>query len=228
MAIERVPNPSAKLSDSDQLIEDSVALFSSVFQTNTATISLVGGDVSLLGAMVRSMIKAALVAGGEYYPALDENDSDELTGYALWLPPGRDLFDTPEQRDLGFNDFMASLPEAGKRITRTSYVLARKDYSKESSTFVDECMGGPKGKIDAWWLLIMVVRPEKQKQGIGRRLIETVKKKATEKGQTLACSTTRDNNVRVYTSYGFEQKGVKRCLRRGANGHSESNAIVAR
>lgn len=54
--------------------------------------SLVGGDKTLLGPMVRSMIKAALHAAGEFYPALDENG--ELIGYALWMPPGRDLFDT--------------------------------------------------------------------------------------------------------------------------------------
>lgn len=60
--------------------------------TDNAGISLVGGEKALLGPMVNSMIKAALHAAGEFYPALDENG--ELVGYALWMPPGRDLFDT--------------------------------------------------------------------------------------------------------------------------------------
>ncbi|KAH9932591.1 uncharacterized protein B0H18DRAFT_986392 [Fomitopsis serialis] len=109
--------------------------------------------------MVRSMIKAAVLAAGEYYPALDEND--ELVG--------RDLFDTPEQRELGLNEFMARLPDAGKQYYKAVYL-------KEFPVFVNECMGSAK---------------------------------ATEKGQTLACSTTQDYNALVYKSYGFEQKGER-------------------
>ncbi|TFY61698.1 hypothetical protein EVJ58_g4354 [Rhodofomes roseus] len=175
--IERVSNPS------DKLIEDSVELFTSLMQNDVAGISLVGGETTLLGSMARSMIKAAVLVAGEYYPALDENG--ELAGYALWMPPGRDLFDTPEQRELGLNEFMASLPEAGKQ------------YYKDVS------------KTDAWWLHNLFVRPDRQRQGIGRQLIEVVKQKAKEQGQTLACSTTQDYNALVYKAYGFEQKGLR-------------------
>ncbi|EPS93640.1 hypothetical protein FOMPIDRAFT_1026458 [Fomitopsis schrenkii] len=169
-------------------------------QDDNAGISLVGGEKALLGPMVNSMIKAALHAAGEFYPALDENG--ELVGYALWMPPGRDLFDTPDQRELGLNDFMSRLPEAGKQYYQDVYI-------KEFPTFVNECMGSAKGKTDAWWLHNLFVRPDKQRQGIGRQLIEIVKQKAQEKGQTLACSTTQDSNAHVYESYGFEQKGHK-------------------
>ncbi|KZT63703.1 hypothetical protein DAEQUDRAFT_733533 [Daedalea quercina L-15889] len=185
----------------DRLVDDAVELFTSIMQNDNATVSLVGGDKSLVGLMIRSMIKAALHAAGEFYPALDAND--KLVGYALWMPPGRDLFDTPEQRELGLNEFMKSLPEAGKQYYKDVYM-------KEFPTFVIECMGNPKGKTDAWWLHNLFVRPDRRRQGIGRKLIEAVKQQAREKGQTLACSTTQDDNALVYRSYGFEQKGVKR------------------
>lgn len=57
-----------------------------------ACTSLVGGERALLGPMVKSMIKAAVHIAGEFYPALDGNG--ELVGYVLWMPPGRDLFET--------------------------------------------------------------------------------------------------------------------------------------
>ena len=52
---------------------------------------LVGGDVSLLPLLGRAMIHA-IVSAGEYYNAIDE--SGDLIGFAAWMPPGRDLFET--------------------------------------------------------------------------------------------------------------------------------------
>ncbi|KAH9838985.1 uncharacterized protein C8Q71DRAFT_703475, partial [Rhodofomes roseus] len=189
----------------DKLIEDSVELFTSLMQNG----SLVGGETTLLGSMARSMIKAAVLVAGEYYPALDENG--ELAGYALWMPPGRVLFDT-----------------RGSSITRMSYVrrpevedVLTNKYFKEFPGFVNKCMGSPKSKTDAWWLHNLFVRPDRQRQGIGRQLIEVVKQKVgtysapepshltSGQGQTLACSTTQDYNALVYKAYGFEQKGLR-------------------
>lgn len=197
LKIERVPDPSG------ELIEAAAALFALAMRDDGACNSLVGGDLSLLVPMARAMIKAAVLAAGEFYPALDQ--SGTLVGYALWMPPGEELFATPEQRDQGLNDFMASLPEAVKQYYKNTYL-------KEFPEFVNECMGSPKGKTDAWWLNNFCVHPERQRQGIGRRLLEIVRQKAKAKGQVVALSATRDVNAPVYKAYGFEQKGVKKML----------------
>lgn len=41
--------------------------------------------------MARAMILACAL-DGEYYIAT--NDEDELVGYCLWMPPGKELFST--------------------------------------------------------------------------------------------------------------------------------------
>ncbi|KZT70571.1 hypothetical protein DAEQUDRAFT_725087 [Daedalea quercina L-15889] len=192
--IERLPDPP------DELIEASAALFALAMQYDGACISLVGGDMGLLPSMARAMIKAALLAAGEYYPAFDE--SGELLGYALWMPPGQELFATAEQREQGLNDFMDSLTEVVKQYYKDVYL-------KEFPDFVNMCMNSPTGKTDAWWLNNFCVHPARQKQGIGRRLIEVVMQKAKQEGHTVALAATRDQNVAVYESYGFKQKGRK-------------------
>lgn len=40
--------------------------------------------------MARAMLKAGALTG-EYYTAMD---GDELVGFTMWMPPGRDLFST--------------------------------------------------------------------------------------------------------------------------------------
>ncbi|KAH9932603.1 uncharacterized protein B0H18DRAFT_986557 [Fomitopsis serialis] len=120
---------------------------------------------------------------------------------------------SPEQRDQGLNDFMASLPEAVKQYYKDAYL-------QDFPGFVNECMGSPKGKTDAWWLNNFCVHPERQRQGIGRRLLEIVRQKVDShlsptcegEGQVVALSATRDVNAPVYKAYGFEQKGLKKML----------------
>lgn len=74
----------------------------------------------------------------------------------------------------------------------------------------------PQGKFDSWWLHMAMVHRDYQKMGVTRALINLVREKvrqgspyeavvaclyrtafqASVSGDTLACSTTNDNNVR--------------------------------
>ncbi|KAH9932612.1 uncharacterized protein B0H18DRAFT_986596 [Fomitopsis serialis] len=107
---------------------------------------------------------------------------------------------SPEQRDQGLNDFMASLRKQSSNTTRMPFVAS------SSLRFAFQ------GKTDAWWLNNFCVHPERQRQGIGRRLLEIVRQKAKARSQVVALSATRDVNAPVYKAYGFEQKGVKKML----------------
>lgn len=50
-----------------------------------------GGDKSLIRPMIRAMVRAATL-GGEIYNAVDEGCV--VVGYAVWMPPGKDLLGT--------------------------------------------------------------------------------------------------------------------------------------
>ena len=52
---------------------------------------MTGGDLTLIGHMARAMICAATL-GGEIYAATEH--PGEVVGYAVWMPPGKELLNT--------------------------------------------------------------------------------------------------------------------------------------
>jgi len=190
--VQRIENPT------EEQIDISADLFYELMKDNQGAISLSGGDKSLMKLQALAILRGAAF-GGEYYTAT--TPEGELIGYTLWMPPGQELFTTEEQRKPGFYDFMTRLSEAGKEYFRTTYLA-------HFPGFVNGILG-PTGKRDAWWLHMAMVRPDHQKKGITRALINLVREKASKSGDTLACSTTNDDNVPVYLALGFTHRGKK-------------------
>jgi hypothetical protein len=58
---------------------------------DTAVLSLCGGEASLMHSLARAMIHACAL-DGEYYTAT--NEAEELVGFCLWMPPGKEIFST--------------------------------------------------------------------------------------------------------------------------------------
>ena len=58
---------------------------------DTSALSLVGGDSTLASDLAQAVLRAGVFAG-EYYNATD--DDGRIVGFALWMPPGDDLFST--------------------------------------------------------------------------------------------------------------------------------------
>ncbi|OBZ75628.1 hypothetical protein A0H81_04828 [Grifola frondosa] len=190
--VERIEYPS------EAQIDASVALFVLCMKDDLAAISLCGGDISLLGLQARAILQAGIFAG-EYYAATDENGN--ILAFTMWMPPGQEMLSTPEQRALGFEEFIARLPQAGKEYFKNVYLA-------EFPGFVASCLGTT-GKLDSWWLHMAMVVPEWRRQGIAKALIGFVRAKAAQKGETLALSTTASKNVPIYRALGFELKGER-------------------
>jgi hypothetical protein len=60
------------------------------FEDN-CVVSLCGGEANLIHYMGRAMIRACAL-DGEYYIA--KNEKDEVLGFCLWMPPGKEIFST--------------------------------------------------------------------------------------------------------------------------------------
>ncbi|THU95813.1 hypothetical protein K435DRAFT_723318 [Dendrothele bispora CBS 962.96] len=188
--VQRIESPSA------EEIDQAVALFVSLMKDGVTTQCLVGGDLSLVDLMARS-IRAGCLAG-EYYNATTVEDG-KMIGFCLWMPPGEDLFNTEEQRALGLTDFMSKLSPEGKEFYKGTYL-------KVFPSFVGECIG-PTGKKDGWWLHMAMTAPEYQRQEVATSLINLVKEKASKHGDVLALAVSAEENVPVYSSMGFQNKG---------------------
>ncbi|KAF8167192.1 hypothetical protein B0H34DRAFT_680726 [Crassisporium funariophilum] len=190
--VQRVEKPT------EEQIAISADLFYDLMKTDLGAISLSGGDTSLIRLQAKALLRAGALVG-EYYEAT--NADGELVGYTMWMPPGEEMFSTDEQRSLGLTEFMARLSEQGKEYYKTTYMA-------HFPGFVNSVLG-PTGKRDAWWLHMAMVRPDYQRQGVIRALVNLVREKASKNVEILACSTTTDSNVPVYLALGFTQRGTK-------------------
>ncbi|KAF8902249.1 hypothetical protein CPB84DRAFT_1824378 [Gymnopilus junonius] len=192
-AIQRVVTPT------EEQISKSADLFYDLMKDNLGAISLSGGDKALIRLQALATIRAGAFAG-EYYVA--SNPEGELVGYSVWMPPGQELFSTEEQRKLGYEDYVAGFSEEGKEYFRTTYLA-------HIPGFINGFLGPNTGKKDSWWLHMAMVRPDYQRKGIARALIDFVRIKAEKSGDVIACATTNDDNVPVYVSIGLTHRGRK-------------------
>ncbi|KAH9843599.1 uncharacterized protein C8Q71DRAFT_729183 [Rhodofomes roseus] len=182
----------------DAQLEELASLFILNMNDDLAAISICGGDRSLMGTMARAMIRAATL-DGEIYTAAEQ--SDRILGYAVWMPPGQDLLSTPEQRKLGWDDFFEHVSQRGKDwFTKT--------YATEVSAFMAGIFG-PTGKVDSWYLNIIMVHPDYHRRGIATKLVDVVRSKAAANGDTMALSTSSTRNVPIYKALHFDLVGEK-------------------
>ncbi|KZT74618.1 hypothetical protein DAEQUDRAFT_201698 [Daedalea quercina L-15889] len=165
-----------------QQLDDFEAIFVLDMSDAPAIISICGGNRDLIGPMGRGIILAATL-GGEIYAATAE--SGEIVGFAVWMPPGQEILSTPEQRKLGWDDFWSKLSEEGK------------DWFTNT------------GKQDSWYLILLMVHPNYQGQGIARKIVDIVRKKASMQGSMMALSTSQPRNIPIYEALDFELRGNK-------------------
>jgi len=72
-----------------------------------AALSLSGGEAALIPEMARAILKAGIFAAGEYYTAT--NDKGEIVGFAMWMPPGQEMFSTSVASILFFDRYRLAL-----------------------------------------------------------------------------------------------------------------------
>jgi len=182
----------------DALIESAVDICVKLMSEDPLARVFAGGDINNFPAMCRAAYRAMAYISGEFYTATDENGS--LIAFTLWTPPGKHMWDTEEQRQLGFYDFMSLVSDEGKAFLAT-------DLSKGPPQFYDQSTGIPQVEVATYWCRMAMVKAEYQGKGICKALFELVYEKAKETGVPMALSTTAPVNVEIYKKLGFQLKG---------------------
>ncbi|KZT03169.1 uncharacterized protein LAESUDRAFT_729408 [Laetiporus sulphureus 93-53] len=175
----------------EDLVEEAVKVFSDLMPEDPLAVSLVVGDRSLISSMARAMIKPIALVVGDMYTATDE--SGKLAGFTLWLPPGRNLYDTLR---------WATLTEEGK--TYFAETMA-KDFPK----MIDSKTGIESTELNTYWCSFAFVKAQYQGKGVARAMFEVAFEKAKTLGATMALATTAERNVTIYQKLGFELKGYE-------------------
>lgn len=119
--------------------------------------------------------------------ALMVTDSSEINGFAIFVPPGYKGMPT-----FGY------LKAGGLTMPPSTY-LPQMRYEAY-------CMKMKKKYTDhrSWYMLDLVVRSGKQRQGIARGLMEPVLDALDWAGQDIYLETHHPDNVPIYQKFGFE------------------------
>ncbi|KAI0831695.1 hypothetical protein BC628DRAFT_1310791, partial [Trametes gibbosa] len=159
--------------------------------------SMSGGDISIFPLQARAMIREGII-WGEFWTAEEDG---ELVGFMTWTPPGVEPKIPCDERAKLSADFFNAVSEEGKEYVRSAMGPQFRDILTQAL--------GENGKDEGWWLRIAMVRPDKQGQGIARKLFEPMRQKAAERNEHIACSTTTSLNVKIYQALGFELRGSR-------------------
>jgi len=202
---------------SDEEIEAVTRVMGDAFEGDKITNFLVGGfvgrggpkdpkDKSLVPALHRAQIKAGLI-GGKVYVA--ELESVGIIGAAVWFGPGEELFQSEDQTEAGFNQFMAELGSRDPDMPEwwSTYFLPK------YNSFASESFKDPKYKLNGWHLQLIGVHSKYQKHGVGTALIKEIKHKGSklEQGQSenlwMTLETQTADARRFYKGIGFVDRG---------------------
>ncbi|KAI0713522.1 hypothetical protein C8Q76DRAFT_796479 [Earliella scabrosa] len=185
------------ISPSQELVEDVIALMTDLMRDDPAFLAMSGNDESVRPLITRTWVIDG-IAIGDLWTA---TEGDDLVGFMLFLPPGAAAKISKEERAKINQPLLDALSKEG-----LEYYM--KTYYQDFPVFVSQCLA-PVSLGDVWWLRSAMIRPDRQRQGIARALLEPMRRKAAELGQCIACSTTTFRNVAVYKGLGFEERGTR-------------------
>ena len=142
-----------------------------------------------LRGIIRVAVRDALAFGG----VLAARGDGRIRGVAVWLPPGH--YPMSGRRKARTLPAMAAL---ALRVPRDVRALARFGASIDAA-FPPE---------PVWYLQILGVHPDAQRQGIGRQLLQPTLAQADRTGVACYLETAQPHNSAYYQRVGFQQLGT--------------------
>ena len=139
----------------------------------------------ILPTFFRATVRDAVPFGS----VLSAWTGDRVDAVAVWLPPER--FPWTRIRKLratpAFLRIMAAAPRAFAPFARfgTGVEAAHRDAPH-------------------WYLVVMSVRPERQRQGLGKALVKPILERADRDGVVCRLETADPNTIPFYTRLGFD------------------------
>ncbi|KAI8977828.1 hypothetical protein BD414DRAFT_495746 [Trametes punicea] len=182
----------------EKTIEDAAKLYVELFEDDPSLVGVTSGRLDLALLMTKGVLRALSFISGELYTARDENS--DLVGFTAWTPPGRSCFDTPDQFELGFGEFLNSLDQEGRDFQHRM-------FREVLPEFADNAIGIEKAELNCYWCWFAMVRKDYHGKGICRALFNLVYEKAKEKGATMALITQHSVNVGKYERLGLGKYG---------------------
>ena len=115
---------------------------------------------------------------------------DRIVGVAAWAPPGSYPASLREQVLQGIWALWSLLPRPKAVVDGFRYTTAMEKAH-------------PKGEL--WYLALLAVHPELQRQGIGGKLIAPILELCDEQGIDVYLETQKQDNIAYYRRFGFSE-----------------------
>ncbi|KAH9915531.1 uncharacterized protein B0H18DRAFT_1041282 [Fomitopsis serialis] len=182
----------------EEMIDQALKLTNALQEGDPSCKAWTGGNLELLPLLMRAIIKATWLGegAGDTYVATDENGT--LVGYSQWIPSGRDVFDSEDQRQYGFYEFMEKISDEGKKYFEESLGRDFPKYLEKSFGVIAQ---------DTHFCNMVMVQPEYQGKGIATAMFKMAYEKAKQTGAVVALSTGNEKNIVVYEHIGMKLKG---------------------
>ncbi|KLO05398.1 hypothetical protein SCHPADRAFT_727782 [Schizopora paradoxa] len=176
-----------------------------VFHNDRFNRLVLGGHWDLAPAWHRSFVIDCLMGGVVYVVELD----NQIIGDALWHGPGQALSQVEGAAEAGWDRYMAALKkkEPGMEEWWSSYFLPK------HSEFMNECLQDPAYKLNGWFLQVIGVLPEYQRNGIGSALINVIFNEiarnpdAPPAERNICLEVEAEGARNFYKKLGFVEKG---------------------
>ncbi|KAJ8517111.1 hypothetical protein ONZ45_g5659 [Pleurotus djamor] len=179
----------------DVQVEYIVEFLVRAFSGDLSVASMTGGNDDLVPLMFRAMLRGINLSG-TLYTVCDE--AGEIRSVGGWFRPGVRLFDSEEQRALGWNDFMDALsPEAKEWWTQ--------EFPKRGVEPMSRALGNK--FLDSWFASLLATDPDYQRRGFATAIVEAALEQAKQDGKIAVLATQSESNMNWYKSLGFEVFG---------------------
>lgn len=150
--------------------------------------------------LVVQLIRAELSDGfreGEVWVGETEN---RIVGVAIWFPPGKQVFSTPEQRDAsGWTALQEKLSDRCRAWW--SYFL------DDFYAGLSETLLGQDVRLESYHLFLLGVHPAHQGKGVAHRLFSAIDDIAIPRGIAQTVEATGKKARDVYIDVGFMSHG---------------------
>ncbi|KAF9553337.1 hypothetical protein CPC08DRAFT_673352 [Agrocybe pediades] len=194
----------------DAQIEEAVGVAMRAFAGDVSVDSMTGGNDTLQPALYRSMIKAGASEGGFWVVQNGDDDGSgnedeeaesramKIRSFGIWFGPGKKLFETEEQRSLGWNDYFAGLSVETREWWMTTF------HTKHEEN-LERLLGS--AYQDDWFANLIATDPAHQRKGYASAMIRQVFREAEKQGKTVALATQTEINATFYQNLGFTLLG---------------------
>ncbi|TFY66315.1 hypothetical protein EVG20_g4771 [Dentipellis fragilis] len=199
----------------DQIDEMVAICLRSFDTTDVVSDAFTGSNPALLDPSFRCTIRAGIHRGTVY---LAQDKSDRILAFAVCFGPGKSMYSTQEQGELGFDQMVSDMSPETRDWWKNTYAPKVNEILSEEVLGVVSKLPGvgvprhllslhTQNRVDAWYVNLLVADSAFKRQGLARAVLDAVDQRAIADKTVLVLCANKEINRDVYLRLRFQVKG---------------------